>query len=130
MFELNSNIAHLCTNVVLIIICYSLALPTVATPHKFCTSFWQVSDKFDDCWFLKSQSHRPKLGKGQEGRRKFLSWMRSIKLVKNLSKTCMKLMWGGHGWTRQTVTGIQFIFLFFYFSINRWSQPSDSTRYS
>ena len=31
---------------------YSLARPTVATPHKFCTRFWQVSDKFDDCWSL------------------------------------------------------------------------------
>ena len=33
--------------------------------------------------------------------------MRSIKLVKNLSKTCMKLMRGGHGWERQTVTDTQ-----------------------
>ena len=43
----------------------------MATPHKFYTSFWQVIDKFDGCWFPKSQSNRPKIGKGQEGRRKF-----------------------------------------------------------
>ena len=70
---------------------YSLARPTVATPHKFCTSFWQVSDKFDGCWFPKSQSHRPKIGKGQEGRRCDASCDPS-----NLSKTCMKLMREGH----------------------------------
>ena len=87
---------------------YSLARPTVATPHKFCTGFWQVSDKFDGCWFPKSQSHRPKIGKSQEGRRTFLSCDLS-----NLSKTCMKLMRGGHGWACQTVTA--FLLLVEYF---------------
>ena len=40
--------------------------------------------------------------------------MRSIKLVKNLSKTCMRLKRGGHGWALQTVKGLETYFQFLF----------------
>ena len=33
----------------------------------------------------------------------YRKWSTAIKLVRNLSKTCAKLMWGGHGWMPKTV---------------------------
>ena len=80
--------------------------PTV----QVCTSFWQVSDKFDGCWFqepITSPENRQR-----SGVQKKVFIIRSIKLVKNLSKTCMKLMRGGHGWARQTVSILIFGIIF------------------
>ena len=70
----------------------------MATPYKFCTSFWQVSDKFDGCWFSKSQSHRPKIVKCQDVMHHALH-QTCQKPVKNLYETYA----GGHGWVRQSV---------------------------
>ena len=66
--------------------------------YKFLTGFWQV------WWLLISEEPitSPENRQRSEGHKKVFI-MRSIKLVKNLSKTCVKLVRGGQGWARQTV---------------------------
>ena len=69
---------------------YSLACPTVATPHKFHTSFWQVLTSLMDR-MIKSPRKTD---------------IESDQQPSNLSETCQKLVQNlcGHGWTRKTVS--------------------------
>ena len=80
---------------------YSLARPTVATPHT-----------------ITSPENRQR-SRGQ----KKVFIMRSIKLVKNLSKTFMKLMRGGYGWARQNVNYRP------HPSITRWSNLTNKIKF-
>ena len=66
---------------------YRLERPTVATPHKFHTSFWQVFDKFDgshDKNFLLSSWPLPIFGR--------CDWLFRNQQPSNLSETCQKLV--------------------------------------
>ena len=66
---------------------YSLACPSVATPHKFHTSFWQVFDKFDgshDKNFFLPSSPMPIFG--------WCDWLFGNQQPSNLLETCQKLV--------------------------------------